>query len=460
MKIRTRLTILFTVLFTLLLGGLRLMSYNYIENILSQYFHGRLSDRATIAATIAFHTDDMSEKALLPFLQEIEKSLRHERIAIFDEKRAAVFTRGEAFKTIPETILRKTIRDGRAEANDHDTQYVYIRAYDEGRPYVVAIGAYDSRGIETQQRFGMFLFVSFFFALAIVLVVGWWFSNRAIKPVRDITLKAQTISATDLHIRLDEGNGKDELAHLAHAFNDMFDRLKASFEVEKQFIANASHELRTPLTTLEGYLDVALLKPRSEFEYVTVLQTSLEETRRLQRVINQLLLLTRADSEFKGTPMTLVRIDEVLFQALDEIHKRFPGRKVEMNFEVVPDQAGELSMEGNSDLLCIALTNVIENAIRYSSDEAPVTIGLRFEAGSVIVIIRDKGIGISDEEVEHIFQPFYRCDNAWQIYGHGIGLTIVQSIVLLHRGSVHVASAAREGTTFSFTFPCIAGQNI
>jgi heavy metal sensor kinase len=460
MKIRTRLTILFTLLFTLLLGVLRFMSYNYMENLLSQYFRGRLSDRANIAATVAFHTNDMQEEALTPFLQEIEKALRHERIAVFDEKGASVFTRGEPFHAITELIRRKTIRDGRAELKDHDTQYVFIRYFNEGKKYVVAIGANDARGIETQRQFGIFLLISFFAALAFVLVIGWWFSNRAMKPVRDITMQARTISASDLYIRLDEGNGKDELAHLAHAFNDMFDRLEASFDLEKQFIANASHELRTPLTTLEGYLDVALLKARTEFEYETVLHTALEETRRLQRVINQLLLLVRADTEFKGTPMTPLRIDEVLFQALDEIHKRFPNRKVEMNFEVLPEQGDEVSIVGNSDLLCIALTNVVENGIRYSPDETAVTIGLRLDSGRVIIVIRDKGIGISEKELEHIFQPFFRADNARQFYGHGIGLTLVQSIIHLHRGTVQVESVAGEGTAFILSFPRNGEKNI
>jgi heavy metal sensor kinase len=454
MTIRMRLTLLFSILFALLLVVVRFTSYNVMDEILTQYFRGRLNERAKIAATIALHSNELSEKAAAAFMSELDMPLRFERIGVYDNNISPVFYHGLPFHRISRDIKEQVFTKGRFESDENDTQYVYIRYINEGRPYIVAIGAYNGRRAEIQHQFGTYLIISSSISLVFIFALGWWFSARALKPIRIIMEHARRISATDLDVRLNEGNGRDELALLSRAFNDMFDRLKETFDSQKQFIANASHELRTPLTTLEGYLDVTLMKPRTELQYETILHAALDETRHIQRVMNQLLLLARADSEFKDAPMSSIRIDEVMFTVLDEIHKRFPTRKIDINFDVFPERGNELLINGNPELLQIAFINVIENAMKYSPHNAPVSIGMLIEAEHIDIVVRDKGMGIHENDSQKIFQPFFRSDEAREVYGHGIGLALVQSIVNHHRGTIRVDSIKGVETTFTLSFPC------
>jgi signal transduction histidine kinase len=269
-------------------------------------------------------------------------------------------------------------------------------------------------------------------------------------PITGLRQKAERISATDLHIRIEEGKRTDELSQLARAFNGMLDRIESAFKSQKQFVAHASHELRTPLTTIAGRLDVALMHSRSEEEYKTVMAEALDSTRQLNRLLTNLLLLSQTESEL----LKPLRIDDVLFSALRDIKKRYASRKIEIQIRITPDKENLLSIMGNDGLLKLAVLNVLENALKFSDAESLVTVYLEaYKKKWIILSIIDKGIGISPEDLPMIYQPFFRSNPSPEIPGNGIGLTLVKSIMDRHGGEVIIESIQGKGTTVRLSFP-------
>jgi signal transduction histidine kinase len=241
--------------------------------------------------------------------------------------------------------------------------------------------------------------------LLIVFFAGMFFAARAMAPISDIRQKAEQISASDLHIRIEEGKRKDELSQLAHAFNGMLGRIGTAFDSQKQFVTHVSHELRTPLTTIAGQLDVALMHARTAEEYRVVILSALESTRQLNGLLNNLLLLTQTESEL----LKPVRIDDVLFSVLDDVKHRYPARRIDVQFNVSSDQEDLMVVMGNEGLLRIAIINVLENALKFSDNTS--TVGLSMVARKeerVCIVVRDTGIGISEKDLSRVFQPFFR----------------------------------------------------
>jgi signal transduction histidine kinase len=254
-------------------------------------------------------------------------------------------------------------------------------------------------------------------------------------------------------VRVEAGRQNDELSQLARAFNGMLDRLERAFRSQKQFIANASHELRTPLTTMEGQLEVSLMKRRSPEEYRQTLAVALDEVRALRFTTNNLLLLTKAEADSLALEKRPVRIDEVLLAALEEARRRYPGRNVEIEYSEIPVDENALLILGNEDLLRNAFLNLIENAVKYSPEGSPSRVSVEAGGRTVVVRVSDTGSGNAPEDMPRIFEPFFRSTRTQSIPGSGIGLTLVKAIVERHGGSLEIRSALGQGTVVRVVLP-------
>jgi signal transduction histidine kinase len=239
----------------------------------------------------------------------------------------------------------------------------------------------------------------------------------------------------------------------------MLDRLDRAFRSQKQFIANASHELRTPLTTMEGQLEVSLMKLRSPEEYRQTLASALDEVRALRITANNLLLLTRAEADSLALQKRPVRIDEVLLAALEEARHRFPHRNVELEYAELPADENALLIDGNEDLLRNAFLNVIENAFKYSPEGSPARVSVEAGGRTVAVKVSDSGAGIAPEDMPRIFEPFFRSPRTQSIPGSGIGLTLVKAIVDRHAGTLEIRSAPGEGTMVRIVLPLAGSES-
>jgi signal transduction histidine kinase len=329
--------------------------------------------------------------------------------------------------------------------------YLFKGQYDR---FVVIAAATDIFGLKKLQNLLLILATVFSISIVIISISGWLFAGEALQPIAKVVNQVDEISITSLNLRVDEGNGKDEIAKLAQTFNSMLARLEGSFITQKNFISNASHELRTPLTAITGQLEVILLNVRSPKEYQAVINSVLDDIQNLNRLANRLLLLAQSSLEEREKKMSSLRIDELLWQTKDELQKHHPSFTIKIDLDETLDDEKKLTIKGDDQLVKTALSNIVENGCKYSKDQK-TSIFVASSRLGLTLTFKDNGIGIPKEDVANIFEPFYRGSNTANIKGHGIGLSMVKNIIKLHRGAIQIDSEEGVGTTITLIVPTI-----
>lgn len=224
--------------------------------------------------------------------------------------------------------------------------------------------------------------------------------------------------------------------------------IQKGFEDQQKFVDNASHELRTPLSIVQGELELALSKKRSTAEYQQAMQTSLEEVYRLTDLIAQLLLLARGtQDEIKQSTMSL-KFNAILQDCIDATDTHYSTKRLKFTANLDSCKVGAID-----DLLSQAVGNVLDNAAKFSSDEGVIRVTLKRVDDRAVLTIVDEGIGMSDEQLTHAFQRFWRADNARTVKGFGLGLSLVKQILELHQGTINLESAQGKGTTVIISLP-------
>jgi signal transduction histidine kinase len=292
--------------------------------------------------------------------------------------------------------------------------------------------------------------------LLLALVGSWFVASRALRPIARLAQTAQTITLShDLSRRVDDLAHQDELGRLAITFNEMLHSIETAYQAEKRFVADASHELRAPLTAIQGNLDLLNRHPgMSEVEHAETLTEVTREANRLSRLVADLLALARADAGIvlNRCPLDL---DAVILEAYRTARQLAHGQ------QFVLDPFEPTVIEGNEDRLKQLLVILLDNALKYTPADGRVTLGLRRHDRDVEIIVRDTGIGISAEDLPHVFERFYRADPARSRDpgGTGLGLSIAQWIVEQHEGTITLESQPEEGTTVIVRMPmCLCPQ--
>ena len=259
------------------------------------------------------------------------------------------------------------------------------------------------------------------------------------------------ITATNLDLRLSEKHNKDELGALAQTFNQMLDRLEDSFDAQKMFVSNISHELRTPLAAIIAELELALEKEYSTPYYLQTIGNALSDSKKLVRLSDSLLDFAKASYDPLEIVFKEVRIDEVILDACQKLQRK----NKEYKFNFIIDESIEedtmLAMKANPYLLEVAVSNVLENACKYSDDHQ-CTITISKVDHKLSVTFKDNGFGISSEDMQHIFEPFYRGEHKTSLEGNGIGLPLTHKIITLHKGVLSLTSIVDKGSVFTMVF--------
>ena len=280
---------------------------------------------------------------------------------------------------------------------------------------------------------------------------GWLLARRALRPVDQMTEAARRISAEHLDERVHTTGTDDELDRLAATLNDMLARLDVTFRQIRQFSADASHELQTPLTILQGELEVALRAPRTPDEYRRVLTSALEESKRIARLVEGLLLLSRADAGMLRMDHQAVDLARLVAEVCEQSQVLAKARGVTLDLGPLTP----VTMQGDPQHLRRLLVNLVDNGLKYTLAGGHVTLALHQEGVWAVLRVADTGIGLAPEEQERIFQRFYRAPTAVSrdVEGSGLGLCIAHSIVETHGGSIQVESAEGHGSIFTVCLP-------
>ena len=326
-------------------------------------------------------------------------------------------------------------------------------AHDAATQYIIQAGMSLRSVTETLRRLVLTLLVSVPLLLAVLTGFGYFFIREAFQPVRRMVATVHGIRADDLSRRVTDVESPDEIGELAATFNAMLGRIERAFNEVRQFSSDAAHELKTPLTALRGEMEVALRKEREPAEYRTVLESGLEEAAKLERIIDDLLLLARTDAA-SGTPGNEpVALDEVVLEAHEETRKLAER----MGISLVLNKLDEVCIKGNALLLRRLLVNLIDNGIKYNrpGGNVSVTLGLGPGGNEARLVVEDTGIGIPAESLPHLFDRFYRVDKARSrdVGGTGLGLAIVKRVAEAHGGTVIAESEPGKGSKFTVMLP-------
>ena len=289
-------------------------------------------------------------------------------------------------------------------------------------------------------------------ATAVVILLGsictYFLTARALKPLKKLTEEICHIQAQNLSEPLTVPVSDDEIAQLTGSFNDMLVRLSNSFEIQKQFSANAAHELRTPLAVLQTDLEVFRKKNCHDTEeYELILNRIQEQTGRLSHLISTLLDMTNLNSVPRNDSISLTALTEEVLCDLDSI--------ADQAHITLQQKEGDQLITGSYLLLYRAVYNLVENAIKYNCPDGSVTVEIRQENQRVLLMVKDTGIGIPPEDQEKIFDPFFRVDKSRSraMGGAGLGLAMVDAIAKEHGGQAKVLSSNKTGSTIALMLP-------
>ena len=280
---------------------------------------------------------------------------------------------------------------------------------------------------------------------------GALIARAALGPVNAMARTARRITAEDLAQRIPIRGTGDELDFLAETLNGMLARLEPAFSQMRRFTADAAHELRTPLTALKGGIEVALRTARTPEEYRRVLRESLEEVDRLIRVAEDLLLFSRTTAAGTELPRARVALEPLVLEALETGARLAQGTGVTVRLGAV----SPAEVMGDADALRRLLRNLVENAVKYTAAGGKVELTLTREREAVVLAVEDSGIGIEAADLERIFEPFVRLDEARSRVtgGTGLGLAIARGIAAAHGGTLTVQSTPKTGSRFMLRLP-------
>ncbi|CAN5700902.1 hypothetical protein BH10BAC2_BH10BAC2_15100 [soil metagenome] len=458
MPVRIKITLYFALIVFAILTLLCSAVYYFSFINRQKNFNTRLINRAVTTARLLAQSETFNQQLIQKIDASTALAMTNKTVQAYDffDTRIYSYTEkpGDTI-SVDKTILEKARKD----------QYVYFTANekdaagycftDKNNKVIIIIAAYDAEGKKNLEQLQYILWVCFTGGILIALAGGYFFTSGLLRPVRKIADELNDISAQNLARRIVSRNSKDEWDYLTNTLNELLDRLEESFDTQRRFIANASHELSTPLTSISSQLEVSLQRERDASDYKNVMESVLQDVRHLSKLTQTLLEFAKASGTSGGLEINLVRIDEVLLRMPRDMAKLNSEYIVKLSFNDLPEEEEKLLIFGNEDLLFSAIRNIVLNACKYSSDHIAMII-LSVWQNQIIVQISDQGKGIATDELQNIFQPFFRAGNHKTESGFGLGLSLTSRIIKLHRGHIKVDSVVGKGTTFSIYLP-VAG---
>lgn len=297
------------------------------------------------------------------------------------------------------------------------------------------------------------IFQRLFALLAVLLIglsvgIGWFMARRATADTRDVTRTALEIANGDYNQRVSVEHRLEETRQLGEAFNLMLDRIQNLVKSMKEINDNIAHDLRSPLARIRGFAEMTVLKDASSQDYTNMAVNTMEECDALIDMINTMLDITEVEAGVQTPASENFDLADVLRGACELFRPIADEKSITIQTHI-PER---IPFTGDRRRLQRIITNVLENAIKYTENKGVVTVSAREEGGFRKIEINDTGIGISESELPRIFERFYRCDRSRSKQGVGLGLSLAKAYTRSMNGSIRVDSKISEGSTFVIEF--------
>lgn len=450
MKIKNRLSLYFTAISAFVLLLVQVVICITFSSLIKSDFYDHLMDRANVAAQLYLEADEISPDSLSHVRERYLERLPNEVVRLYDERNAASFiTDKNQFWT--SAVINAVRKRKELQFTEGKRQTVGIYYNDNQGNFVILVSAIDHQGDKRLRDLIEVMSILLISVTCGLFVISRWFAEKALQPMDKVISQMRRVRAGNLSLRVDEGNGKDEISALAHNFNQLLEHLENAFELQQTFVINASHELRTPITSIIGEIEITLNKIRNSAEYEQVLSSVLNDAERLNETISSLLDLANVDMNYTQPVLKAVAIDDLIWELNDYWNDKAGKGHFIVNVLHLPQEHEKLQLLANKSMLTIALNNIIGNAYKFSKNK-PVQCDLYADEKSIIVTITDAGVGIIPEELDKIFNSFYRGTNVKAYQGNGIGLYVTNKIINLFNGKISVSSVPGESTSVSINF--------
>ncbi len=426
-----------------------ILFYSSIEQIIESDYYSTLKLRNEIVAH--YYVTNKKDKVYSLSEDSLQQIQPHELNYVFELQHTKKQDICDSLD-VPIGFVSEIYQNGYANYQNDNLQYVGSLYDIDDLKFIVINFSENYFNKHVQSQLQKLILISLLACILLTMLISYYLSKSLFKPIIKITNKVKAISSQNLHLRIEEESKNSELNQLIQTFNQMLNRMEASFATQNNFISNASHELRTPLTSIMGLADVTLSKKRQVEEYEETLQAILTESEKLDKKTKALLSLAQTGFNGKVQKFEPVRVDELLWECIETVRTLHPSVKINFDMSLLPANSSKLLVKGNKQLLVLAISNILNNAYKYS-DEKLVTVSIAATNNIIIIAIRDNGIGIPPEEIPFVYDPFYRCSNTKKYEGYGIGLPLTRNILAMHYGSILIDSTVNIGTLVEVRLP-------
>jgi len=419
--------------------------YKYIEETIYQ----ELETVARISAVFYFDEDELQSNEFDKVRSQYELVVAGSRFhyQIYDYKNNLLY--GKLPTDISKTVLDEIRSDTQLNFKTKKS-FCYGLFYKDNQGDFVVVAQAGKSEFKTQMR-ALFrtLILNFFLGIICIITLSRWVSHLAYRPFNRVISQMKNISVSNLAVKIDTPNTKDELQNMTEIFNGLLSNISDTFVIQKNFVSYISHEFRTPLASMLGNIEIFSVRDSSPKECEELLKKLSEQIYQMEDILNALIIIS--DLRKDADTIDQIPVDDVIWEILDKIKETYHDIQISVNINIRPEDERLMSVMIERTQLMMALYNLIENAAKYSSAK-PILINILKRDDRLCIMITDQGIGIPKEQLDNISKPFYRAKNTGLIQGSGIGLSVALRILEKNGVEYKVESVVNVGTTIKLLF--------
>ncbi|ADV43285.1 HAMP domain-containing sensor histidine kinase [Bacteroides helcogenes] len=448
MTVKNRLSLYCTMTFGFVFTIMSVFIYwlYFTNGKKSVYSH--LENTAFISAWFYLEEDELSCKEFEKIREQFENTAANSNYQVYDSLNRIAY--GVKPEDISTAILDEIRQKGHLRFSFED-YLCYGIFYEDNQGDFVVIAKEKKQKLHEQLSMLLWIILlSFFIGITAIILLSRWVARLAYKPFCNVITEVRNISTHNLDVQIHPSDTNDELDDLIQTFNDLLTKISETIIMQKNFVRYISHEFKTPLTTILGNLDLFSLRMRTPEEYKDLSNILIKQAQQIKEILDTLIVV--ADLKKDDRIIQETRIDDLIWEIIERIKSRYPKSVLLVNIDILPEDEKLMYSTIDQTQLSIALYNLIENATKYS-DNQPVTINIYKESNSLYLSIIDKGIGIPITKLEEINKPFFRADNAKQVEGEGIGLSLALRILKRNNIIYKIESKVDVGTSIYIKMP-------